>query len=304
MYLFKTPHHKRFLRDWKVEAWKVATATSAAPSYFPICKHVDRIRLVDGGVWANNPIMVGIIEAVSIFNVPIENIRVLSLGTSFSRKQWGSGLDWGGKLVWAKSAAELVMRGQSVGAVIQAELLLGKKNVLRLNPVVPDGLFSLDKFTRTNELVASAADESRKRMPKVEQQFLSHTAAPYVPIYSSTEPPRPERSSEESGGPMAREISKRIQLDEVLGYIADSLDIPKELYQEAGEEYEHLGEWLGADHMSRYRSGAQIYPQGSIRLGTAVCPINEDEDFDIDLVYLREIQKESVTQEQFKNEVG
>lgn len=55
VYIFKTPHHERLRRDWKVPAWKVAMATAAAPTYFPAYCGVDGIRLVDGGVWANNP---------------------------------------------------------------------------------------------------------------------------------------------------------------------------------------------------------------------------------------------------------
>jgi patatin-like phospholipase/acyl hydrolase len=43
----------------------VAMATSAAPSYYAAAK-VDGHRLVDGGVWANNPSIVGISEAVSM----------------------------------------------------------------------------------------------------------------------------------------------------------------------------------------------------------------------------------------------
>lgn len=41
----------------------VALATSAAPTYFPI-QEIDSVQYVDGGLYANNPILVGIIEAV------------------------------------------------------------------------------------------------------------------------------------------------------------------------------------------------------------------------------------------------
>src|SRR5450755_1816923 len=68
VYLFKTPHHERLRRDWKVPMWQVAMATSAAPTYFPAFSLPDEhVRLVDGGVWANNPSMVGVVEAVSMF---------------------------------------------------------------------------------------------------------------------------------------------------------------------------------------------------------------------------------------------
>ncbi len=40
VYLFKTPHHERLTRDWRVPMWKVGLATSAAPTYSPACREV------------------------------------------------------------------------------------------------------------------------------------------------------------------------------------------------------------------------------------------------------------------------
>lgn len=42
---------------------EVALATSAAPTYFPI-QEIDSVQYVDGGIYANNPVMVGLTEAV------------------------------------------------------------------------------------------------------------------------------------------------------------------------------------------------------------------------------------------------
>ena len=44
--------------------WKVAAATSAAPTYFAPVQLGDADSHIDGGVWGNNPAMVGITEAV------------------------------------------------------------------------------------------------------------------------------------------------------------------------------------------------------------------------------------------------
>jgi patatin-like phospholipase/acyl hydrolase len=64
VHIFKTPHHSRLTRDWRIPMVDVAMATSAAPTYFPAAK-VDGHRLIDGGIWANNPSVVAITEAVS-----------------------------------------------------------------------------------------------------------------------------------------------------------------------------------------------------------------------------------------------
>lgn len=183
VYLFKTPHHERLARDWNVPAWQVALATSAAPTYFPACRHIDHIRHIDGGVWANNPTMIGVVEAVSMLKVPLERIHVFSLGTSDPMIKRPRFLDWGGKLVWANHAVGLVMRGQSLGAQKQALHLLGSENVMRLDPKVPNGLFALDAPGKKQELMAKAAHESRIAIPGIKRKFLDHVAPRYVPCH-------------------------------------------------------------------------------------------------------------------------
>ncbi|MCK4538284.1 MAG: patatin-like phospholipase family protein [Candidatus Krumholzibacteria bacterium] len=187
VYLFKTPHHERLKRDWKVPAWKVAIATSAAPTYFPSSRHIDHVRHIDGGVWANNPTMVGIVEAVSMLNISLDQIYVLSLGTSDEVIRRSSGLDSGGKLAWANDAVTLILRGQSLGAYKQASHLLGMNKVLRLDPKVPDGLFALDKPNTKYELLAKAAHESRISMPAIETGFMQHKCRLYTPLYGTDE---------------------------------------------------------------------------------------------------------------------
>lgn len=185
VYLFKTPHHERLKRDWKVPAWQVALATSAAPTYFPASRHVDHQRHIDGGVWANNPTMVGVVEAVSMLGISLDQIRVLSLGISEEVIHRPSRLDAGGKLTWANHAVHLIMRGQSLGAHKQASHLLGEDRVLRIDPKVPDGLFALDRAHMKRELLAKAAHESRICMPIIGSRFISHKCDEYVPFHGT-----------------------------------------------------------------------------------------------------------------------
>ena len=55
--------------------------------------------------------MVGIVEAVSIFNVPLESIRVFSLGITKKIKGKSKCLDHCGCLQWAAEAVDVIMRG-------------------------------------------------------------------------------------------------------------------------------------------------------------------------------------------------
>jgi len=181
VYLFKTPHHSRLTRDWKEPLWKVALATSAAPTYFPACRDVDRIRLIDGGVWANNPTMVGIVEAVSMLGVPLDAISVLSLGTTNPVTHKPNNLDEGGLWQWKKTAIDVALRGQSHGVQGQAQHLLGQERAIRIDPAVPDGLFALDKLSE-ERLLSEAAHASRHFSPTFAAKFQPHIAAPFQRI--------------------------------------------------------------------------------------------------------------------------
>lgn len=128
VYLFKTPHHERLRRDWRIRLWQAAMATSAAPTYFPAYElPTDHSRLIDGGVWANNPCMVGVAEATSMFGMPLSAVRLLSIGTTSPYYRRRRDLDKGGLLQWVRSPniLETLMAGQSAGAFTQAVHLLG-----------------------------------------------------------------------------------------------------------------------------------------------------------------------------------
>jgi patatin-like phospholipase/acyl hydrolase len=107
VHIFKTPHHPRLRRDGRISMVDVAMATTAAPTYFPAA-NVDGQRLIDGGVWAHNPSVVAIGEAVSMLGIPLEAIRVLNVGTvdqTISHPD-RRGLD--GWASWARSVAPLM----------------------------------------------------------------------------------------------------------------------------------------------------------------------------------------------------
>ncbi len=188
VYLFKTPHVERLKRDWRVPMWQVAMATSAAPTFFPaFCLPSDKVRLIDGGVWANNPAMVGVTEAVSLFEMPLDRIRVLSLGTTSAVTVRKRRLDRGGLVQWARggTVVDVLLRGQSTGAHTQVTHLLGADNVLRLDPPAPAGLSRLDAVD-ADELIGKASHHSRRACPQFEATFGGHVPAPYHPHHVQT----------------------------------------------------------------------------------------------------------------------
>ena len=80
VYIYKTAHHPRLTTDLHKPAIDAAMATAAAPTFYKRHRTVDQIGLLDGGVWANNPIALAVTEAIGILGWPAESLHVLSLG--------------------------------------------------------------------------------------------------------------------------------------------------------------------------------------------------------------------------------
>lgn len=84
--VFKTPHDPEKQRDNNFKLVDVCLATSAAPMVFPLAVVEDpddkdtHHVFVDGGLWANNPILVGLTEAFTMTNETRQPIEIVSLG--------------------------------------------------------------------------------------------------------------------------------------------------------------------------------------------------------------------------------
>jgi patatin-like phospholipase/acyl hydrolase len=146
VHLFRTPHAERLRRDGRERMVDVALASTAAPTFFP-AHPLRGLRLLDGGVWANNPTMIAIVESLTVFQCPLHEITVISIGTTTETRRHPDRLDRGGLAQWARSAPELVMHCQSQSASNHAGLLLGPERYLRVNPNVPAGELRLDRLS-------------------------------------------------------------------------------------------------------------------------------------------------------------
>lgn len=184
-YLFRTPHLPDLKRDWRERAVDVALATTAAPTYFPAMS-LRGARLIDGGILANNPAMVAVAEAVGPLGLPLQSVKVCSVGTLTDKPKRSRLLTRGGRMVWAAAAAPVLMRAQSDGVTKQARHLLGKENVLRIDPAVPTGALKLDKVD-SDYLIGLASHVSRDVAPAFYQKFLEHNASPYIPHHPTRE---------------------------------------------------------------------------------------------------------------------
>ena len=186
VYVFKTPHHTDYKGDWKHDMAHIAKATSAAPTYFKPVSH-DEFLMLDGGIWANNPVLVATIEALTCFDVRPEQVKVLSLGCVENRYQIG----WmqrklGGQIPWAKSVIDGCINMQSQSAVGQAGLLLGRDHILRIDSPPLTRAIELDDWRRAHkELPGIAKDLAKQYGQQVKDSFLHSTSEKLVPLYKA-----------------------------------------------------------------------------------------------------------------------
>jgi uncharacterized protein len=183
VHLYKTAHHPRFEVDYKERAVEVALATAAAPTYFPAHRSAQGIPLIDGGVWANNPTGLAVVEAVGVLNWPRDATWVLSLGCVTEPLRVGlarslpQGLGY-----WAMKVTDVSMTAQSFSSLGTASVLIGHEHVLRVSPTIDRGRFSLDSAKEIPSLQGLGASEARKALPRVRELFCQTHVEPFVPF--------------------------------------------------------------------------------------------------------------------------
>ena len=128
--IFKTPHHPDYRLDWREQLLTVGMATAAAPTYLPVYR--DRGRFfADGGVWANNPVMIGLVDALTCNKLDRRQVHILSLGTGDSEiRITNKQIRQGGLWYW-RDIISSAMHLQSQNALGQAGLLIGRDQLIR-----------------------------------------------------------------------------------------------------------------------------------------------------------------------------
>ena len=142
-----------YMRDGNVRLRDAILASCAAPTYFDP-RPVGQYLLADGGLWANNPTIIAVCEALSKFRQPLDKIRVLSVGTgrasSFysDRNLWGLLTGWG-----RRKLVEYVLGLQSQASTNMAKLLL-EDRLVRLDPEIDS--WKLDDIRTVKNMKALA----------------------------------------------------------------------------------------------------------------------------------------------------
>lgn len=176
--VFKTDHHEDFRNDHKTPMWKVARATSAAPTYLKGLEHEESGRIfIDGGVWANNPAMVALVDALTAYDLTPDQVQMLTVGTgnapfSLSKDKVVSGL-----VAW-REAIKAAMFLTTDNATAQVKLLLGPERCLRIEPAGDDAAIEMDDYDAAISRLPALAGADFSAHSAAIAQFFQHPVQP------------------------------------------------------------------------------------------------------------------------------
>jgi len=187
VHLFKTAHHPRLERDYRLSAVDVAMATAAAPTFFREHLASEGAALVDGGIWANNPTGQAVVEAIGVLEWSRGNIEVLSIGCTTSPLDTMSAVaQRKGLGFYLTRILGLTMAANASGSMGTAAVLIGHEHVHRIDVTVDRGRFGLATVARIPELRGLGQDEARKALPMMRSTFITQPIEPFVPYREVT----------------------------------------------------------------------------------------------------------------------
>ena len=191
---FRTLHLPKGVHDADIKISDVLIATTAAPTYFPH-KQIGDYSYVDGGMWATDPSMLAVAEAIRIqqFNkrhLPkecneIDDIHLLSIGTGHSQYSLEPPGDDAGMVYWASRAPEVMGLSQTQGAHLPLKFFLQDRYThvnFRMTEKWP-----LDGVEYIPELFRTGKRRAEETFDRINDQFLQHLRTCFVPFTSTEE---------------------------------------------------------------------------------------------------------------------
>ena len=195
IHLFRTPHLPGGRGcDRELKIVDLLIAATAAPTYFPH-KVIDGEAYCDGGVWANNPTILAVAEAVALTSgagdleranpdaasdfekaIDVSEIEVLSIGTGRATYSLSPPGADAGSLYWARHIADVMGHSMQQGAELPAEFFLGRR-LVGVNFDIPDATWTLDAADKVEELFTLGEAAFAEVGDAVVERFFPDAAA-------------------------------------------------------------------------------------------------------------------------------
>ncbi|GAB5405897.1 MAG: CBASS cGAMP-activated phospholipase [Aureliella sp.] len=188
-YVFRSRHLPRAVRDQDIKISDVVIAATAAPTYFPH-RRIRGKDYVDGGIWSNDPSMLGFAEAIRIQHLhqlganhhshSLDDIHLLSIGTGKAQYSLAPPGPDAGLLYWAPRVAEIMGASQTQGIHLPMKFLLEDRYEhinFRMRERWP-----LDATEHIPDLFEMGKQRAEETSGAIDERFLGHRAPPFQPF--------------------------------------------------------------------------------------------------------------------------
>jgi len=190
-HVFRSTHLPKAVHDKDIKIAEAIIATTAAPTYFPH-RQIGDSAFVDGGVWASDPSMLAVAEAIRIQQfekqlntdaaIVTNDIHLLSVGTGkaeFSLSPPGSDA---GLLFWGTRIADVMGTVQSQGVHLPLKFFLGDR-YRHVNFRMKEN-WKLDAVENIPKLFEVGEQRAAETFDAINEEFFQHDKPCFVPFAS------------------------------------------------------------------------------------------------------------------------
>jgi uncharacterized protein len=196
--VFKTSHLPHLFTDHNYKVVDVLLATAAAPTYFPHAVVEPGSAYVDGGLWANNPSMVSLVEAMMISDrcrregidpsFSIDATYMMSIGTGKSPISTNPPGDKAGIFWWmSNKLLDLISLSQSKGIDFQTQFIL-EKRIKRIEFDLPGSEWTLDNASLVNSMLHLGRQRAIADVEEYREEFFWQAVVPFTPYEATAAP--------------------------------------------------------------------------------------------------------------------
>jgi len=191
-HVFRSTHLPVAVQDKDIKIAEAIIATTAAPTYFPH-RQIGENAYVDGGVWAADPSMLAIAEAIRVQqfmqqhdpDAPIvtNDIHLLSVGTGRAEFSLSPPDADAGLLFWASRIADVMGTSQSQGVHLPLKFFLGDR-YRHVNFKMTEK-WGLDEVENIPKLFEVGEVRAAETFDKINEEFFDHKTPCFVPFQSN-----------------------------------------------------------------------------------------------------------------------
>lgn len=169
--IFKTPHAADLVNDYNKKIYDVLLATTAAPVYFSPYKMNGGVYM-DGGVGANNPSLIALIEGLTRCEWNRDDIMILNIGSVSGGKNTSGREKMGIKDFL--TIQRCFMSAESQYASNICNLVLGRR-YMRIEEVAKPGEVALDKVDEKSlsKLRDLGIESAKRNYDEIKVKFFS-----------------------------------------------------------------------------------------------------------------------------------